>query len=332
MSEFTVAAVQASPFFFDRESSTEKACQLIGEAAQKGACLAAFGENWLPGYPWWLWEYSGSEISEARMAYLENSIEIPSKYIDRICQAAGDHKIDVVMGVAEKDTHTKGTVYQTMLFVGSDGNILGRHRKLKPTEAERLVWGEGDGSGLRTYQRTYACIGGLSCMEHGMMLPGYALASQGLQVHIAAWPFAVWRSGNQALLLSRAQAAHSGCYVIAVGAVWKKENVPKEFRHLNKGGIWDFNKDEGGSCIIDPTGTVIEEISSLEESIITKSISLDAVNFSNTWRDIAGHYSRPDVFQVHIDRRPKESIVFVNEDEVPANQQSLFSDKIDEND
>jgi predicted amidohydrolase len=304
------------------ERSTEKACQLIGEAAQKGAALAAFGENWLPGYPWWLWGYPWNETGEPQYAYLENSVEIPGSYTDRICQAAGDNNIDVAIGVAERDKLTHGTVYNTLLFIGSNGKILGRHRKLKPTSVERLVWGEGDGAGLRTYQRPYARIGGLNCMEHGMMLPAYALAAQGMQVHVAAWPYDVEGLG---LILTQAVAIQSGCYAIAVVANWKKEYVPEPFQHFDEGGIFDFQAEENkriGSCIIDPYGEVIAKVSSNQEAILTATVSLEKITQKHSLIDIGGHYARPDVLQLHIDRKVGDRVVFVGESWAADNKQT----------
>jgi nitrilase len=302
--EFTLAAIQAAPIYLDRNASTDKACRLIEEAAQKGATLAAFGETWLPGYPWWVWLNSEPQIQKARMAYLDSGVEIPSAMTDRICQAAGDAGIDVVIGVAERDPMTRGTIYCTLLFIGREGTILGRHRKLKPTFVERTVWGEGDGSSIRTYERPYGRISGLNCWEHMMMLPGYALVAQGTQIHIAAWPTP--NSGYaRAPVLSRALAAQGCCYVISVGAAWTEESVPEDLIELET-----FMRGEPGSCIIDPRGNILVGIPTTEEeAIITAEGSLEAVMSAKLHCDIAGHYSRPDVLQLYLNRRPLARLV-----------------------
>lgn len=143
--QFKLAAVQAAPIYFDRAASTEKACELIQEAGAKGATLAAFGECWLPGYPF---HVRGTPATAATVApeYLANAVEIPSPTTEQLCEAARQANSDVVIGVAERDARSRGTVYCTLLFIGNDGTILGRHRKLKPTGHERIVWGEGNGS------------------------------------------------------------------------------------------------------------------------------------------------------------------------------------------
>ena len=305
--EFTLAAIQAAPVYFDREASTEKACQLIEEAAQKGATFAAFAETWLPGYPFFHRYPVGSPLwNQAVAAYLANAVEIPSPTTDRLCEAARRVGIDVAIGLVELDARTRGTVYCTLLFIGREGKILGRHRKLKPTLAERMLWGEGDGVGLTVYERHYGRISGLSCGEHSMLLPAYALMSQGTQIHVAAWPFArhVFKFG---LLLSRAFALQGSCYVIAVCNLLGPEDVPEPYHDLVNERADD--QCENGSCIIAPGGEIIASAPASEEMILTASVSLEAVLQSKNVVDVGGHYSRPDVFQLHVDRRPFEPIV-----------------------
>ncbi len=310
--EFTLAAIQAAPVYFDREASTEKACQLIEEAAHKGADIAAFSETWLPGYPFFhpypvhspLW-------NQAVTAYLSSGVKIPSPTTDRLCKAAREAGIDVVIGLVELDSNTNGTVYCTLLFIGREGEILGRHRKLKPTLAERMFWGEGDGVGLGVYERDYGRISGLSCGEHTMLLPAYALIAQGTQIHIAAWPYSRHISDSSpvnGLLMSRAFSVQGNCFVIAVGSLVRPGDVPKAHRDLirtresEKIGV-------GGSCIISPSGNVIATAPASEETILTATVTLETVLQQNVVNDIGGHYSRPDILRLQIDRRPHEQIV-----------------------
>ena len=172
---FTLAAIQAAPVNFDREASTEKACSLIKEAGAKGATVAAFGETWLPGYPFFSYAQTQPLTFRALAEYIANAVEIPSPTTDKLCVAAKSAGVDVVIGIVERDRTSQGTVYCSLLFIGRDGQILGRHRKIKPTYVERAAWGDGDAqpSGAREaicstqrsqllgaqYDATWICIG-----------------------------------------------------------------------------------------------------------------------------------------------------------------------------
>jgi nitrilase len=306
---FKLAAIQAAPVYFDREASTEKACRLIREAGGQGATLAAFSECWLPGYPFFVWRAGQGRLTwKAAADYLANAVEIPSPTTDQLCQAASDAGIDVVIGVAERDSKTQGTVYCTLLFIGSDGSILGRHRKLKPTYRERVAWGEGDGSGLNVYQRPYGRISGLNCWEHNMVLPGYVLMSQGTQIHVAAWPGAegqappapisVW---ERQLLLSRAFASQAAAYVILAGGLLSAEDVPQAYRE------WAY-PTTGDSYIIDPRGEVVAGPVQ-GETILMAEGSMETILAAKAACDVAGHYSRPDLFQLRVNRGTYQRVV-----------------------
>ena len=308
--QFRIAAIQAASIPFDREGSVEKACSLIEAAAEKRAILAAFGEAWLSGYPFFAFNAPSAEYWSATADYYENAIEIPSPSTDKLCRAAQRAGIDVVIGVVERDHATQGTLYCTMLFIGQEGLILGRHRKLKPTNAERAIWGDGDASGLRAHQRAYARISGLNCWDHNMVLPGYALMAQGTQVHVAAWPgrepvsappapISVW---PRQLLLSRAFASQAACYVVLAGGIRRAEHVPEKYRHLH-----GFDHT-GDSYIIDPRGEIIAGPANGEEIIFAEG-SLEAIYAAKAACDVGGHYSRPDIFQLAINRNKPQRIV-----------------------
>ena len=309
-SEFTLAAIQATPVFMDREASTEKACKLIEAAGERGATIAAFSETWLPGYPLFLDTPRGPLWWKAAAQYVASAVEIPSPTTDQLCAAARAAGIDVVIGVVELDSKTRGTTYCTLLFIGRDGNILGRHRKLKPTALERAAWGEGDVAGLRVYERPYGRISGLNCWEHQMMLPGYALAAQGTQIHIAAWPggepdevpakhISIW---PRQLLLSRAYASQAGAYVIVAGGLSSKSDAPAGFEDLN------VPNRKGSSYIIDPRGEIIAGPAEGEEILLAKG-SMEAVCAAKFGADIGGHYSRPDQLQLHINGQPLDRLI-----------------------
>jgi len=300
---FSLAAIQASPVYYDRDASTEKACSLIAEAGKKGATLAAFGESWLPGFP--LFAHTTDSFDpdywNAAANYIDSAVEVPSPTTDRLCEAAKNAAIDVVIGIAERDRDTRGTVYCSLLFIGRSGDLLGVHRKLKPTFRERIAWGEGDASGLRVYERPYGRISGLNCWEHNMVLPGYVLMSGGTQVHVAAWPGsegvppAPISYYTRQLFLSQAFASQGACYVILAGGVSTDERLPME----------------GGSCIIDPRGEVIAGPIQGEDILIADG-SRDAIMAAKVAFDVAGHYSRPDLFQLVVNRGSTERVKFRN--------------------
>jgi nitrilase len=300
---FKVAAVQAAPVYFDRDASTEKACRLLRDAGKQGAALAAFGESWLPGYPFFVW---GQATAEMEAAYVANAVPIPSPTTDQLCQAARKAAIDVVIGVAELDPRTHGTVYATLLFISSAGEILGRHRKLKPTKRERTAWGEGDGSSLVTYERDYARISGLNCWEHNMVLPGYTLMDAGTQVHVAAWPGS---ATSRHLFLSQAFASQAAAYVIDVGAIAGPEHATERFRDAAP-------EYPGQSHIIDPRGEIIAGPAE-GETILVADCSLEHVYSAKTYCDVAGHYSRPDIFQVHVNRNTHRRVVDTESSDSP---------------
>jgi predicted amidohydrolase len=228
---------------------------------------------------------------------------------DRLCEAARDAGIDVVIGVAERDTATGGSVYCTLLFIGSEGRILGRHRKIKPTFNERSVWADGDAVGLQAYQRPYGRISGLNCWENNTMLPGYALAAQGTQIHVAAWPgrepaeapaspTPLW---PRQLLISRAFASQAACYVIAVGGMRSHADTPERYRAMSTAEY------SGDSYIIDPRGEIIAGPAQGETILIAEG-SRQAVLAAKAVCDVGGHYSRPDLFQLIVNRNPQERL------------------------
>jgi predicted amidohydrolase len=316
---FRLGAVQAAPVFFDSDASTDKACGLIKSAAEQGVSLAAFGETWISGYPFFVGGPINDLFWEASAAYIASAISVPGPQTDRLCAAAREADIDVAIGVVERDPHTQGSVYCTMLLIGREGVILGRHRKLKPTHNERLIWAEGDAVGLRVHERAYGRISALNCFEHKMVLPGYALMAQGTQIHVAAWPGRepkdpagyLWPKQT---LLSRAFAAQGACYVICAAGIRLREHVPQRYASLS---TYDHT---GESCIIDPRGEIMAGPAE-GETILVADGTLEAVYAAKAAFDVAGHYSRPDIFHLYVDNQPVERVAFSGQYEDSENQQ-----------
>ncbi|MEM9495609.1 MAG: carbon-nitrogen hydrolase family protein [Pseudomonadota bacterium] len=325
-----LAAVQAAPILFDKAASTEKACMLIKEAGEKGADIAAFGETWLPGYPFWVDGQVVDLTWEASAVYLENAIHIPGPETDALCAAARAADVDVIIGVAEKDPFTEGTAYCTALTIGREGKILNRHRKLKPTHAERIIWGDGDGAGLLAVERDYGRISALNCWEHQMMLPGYALVAQGTQFHASLWPG--WerkpRDGEYCWarqhVLSRAFASQAGAYVICAAGLRLKKHIPERWAPL---GDWEHT---GGSAIMDPRGEIIAAAEDGEETILIAEASLDIVRAAKAACDIAGHYSRPDIFNLSVNAAPSREAVTFTDGAAAYDRLEIDDDEIDQ--
>lgn len=320
---FKVAAVQAAPHYLDVPTSVTKACQLIAQAAETGAVVAGFPESWLPGYLFFAAAGASRDWWRAAARYLEASIEVPGPETDRLCAAARDAGIDVVIGVIERDAATHGSVYCTILTIGREGRILGRHRKTRPTHVERAVWADGDADGLIVHQRHYGRLSSLNCWEHNSVLPGYALMTQGPQIHFALWPGREWTPAPPAptalfsrqLLLSRAFASQAGSYVVCVGGLRSKEDVPEEFRHLQT------LDTTGDSAFIDARGEVLAGPVS-GETILVGECDPEVIWAAKVGCDPAGHYGRKDLFEfrVHAGANPfaADAATATDEPELPA--------------
>jgi len=301
----TAAIIQRSPVFLDLAASVDKAIALTEEAARNGARLITFGETWLPGYPAWLdhcsdvalWDHKPSKEVFARLR--QNSVVVPSVETKRLAQLAGDHKLTLILGVNERvETGPgNGTLYNSLLTFDSEGGLVNHHRKLMPTYTERLVWGNGDGTGLTSVATAAGRVGGLICWEHWMPLARQALHIAGEQIHIAVWPTV----HEMHQVSSRHYAFEARCFVLAAGLVMRVKDLPPEFA----APISLADKPEsfllrGGSAIIGPNGRYIVEPCFDQETTIIAQLDLSAVDEERMTLDVSGHYNRPDIvdFQV----------------------------------
>ena len=320
---FIAAAVQAAPVFLDRDATVEKAVRLIGEAAEHGAKLIAFPETWIPGYPGWIFGAAGWDEPRSKRAYarlLENSVEVSSPATDALCRAAREAGAHLVVGIHERDTDfSNGTIYNSLLYVSDRGEILGVHRKLVPTHAERIVWGQGDGSTLHVFDTPLGRLGGLVCWEHWMPLARFAMHAKGEQIHVAAWP----EVPDIHHLASRHYAFEGRCYVICVGSYMTTADLPADFELAEAmGAMGEFGGEAsellpGGSGIIGPDGTWVAGPVSGREEIVYGEIDLGRIAEEQQALDSAGHYNRPDVFSLTVDERPRRQVSWIRADVPP---------------
>jgi nitrilase len=306
-----VAVVQAAPLLFDREASVAKACQLVADAAARGAKLILFPEAFVPAYPRGLGfgTVVGSRSAAGRQTwkrYWANSVDVPGPATEALGAAAREAGAYLVVGVVERDTEfSRGTLYCSMLYFGPQGRILAKHRKLKPTAAERLIWGEGDGSTLAVLDTELGKIGGLICWENYMPLARMALYGKGVELYLA--PTADARDSWQATL--RHIACEGRCFVLGCNQFVTKSMYPAGLEGL--GDLADAPEVlcRGGSAIVSPFGEYVSGPLYDEEGTLIADLDLAEVAQSKFDLDVVGHYARPDVFQLTVNEQPAPPVV-----------------------
>jgi nitrilase len=303
---FTVATVQAAPVFLDRAATTAKACDLILAAGRADARVIAFPEVFIPAYPDWVWAVPAGEagvLADLYATLLDQAVEVPSEITDALCGAAKQAGAYVVIGVNERNVEgSGGSLYNTLLYIGPDGRLLGKHRKLVPTGAERLIWAPGDGSTLAVHNTPWGRLGGLICWENYMPLARYTMYAQGVQLYVAA----TWDRGEPWLATLRHIAKEGRMVVLGCCMVLRKEQLPdgplKE-RFYAGAGDWI---NTGDSAIVDPEGAIVAGPAHEREEILYAQIDPRRLRGSKWMLDVAGHYARPDIFElvVHAEPRP----------------------------
>ncbi|MEC3905453.1 carbon-nitrogen hydrolase family protein [Tamlana sp. 2201CG12-4] len=302
--KFKIAAAQLSPIFLNKEQTVAKACEAIQEAGKKGAKLIVFPEAFISGYPDWVWlipNSKGADLNELYLKLVENAISIPDDMTNKLCKAAKKAGINVVIGIHERNTETSNTsLYNSLLFISDIGTILGKHRKLIPTGGERLIWAQGDGSSLRSYETAIGKIAGLICWENLMPLARNAIYESGTQ--ILASP--TWDKSANWLQSMQHIAREGGFFVISTCMALRLDDIPEEFQFKNlypEGREWI---NVGNSCIIGPKGQIMTGPLEAQEGILYAEIDLQDIIKAKRMFDVVGHYSRPDVFQFSIKSTP----------------------------
>jgi nitrilase len=301
---FVVAAVQQSPIFLDRERTIDCACEWIAAAAAQGAKLVTFPEAFVPAYPLWVWSVPAGQTHALRALYaelLDQAVTIPSAGVDRLRDAARTAGCVVAIGINERNAEASGTsLYNTLLFIGADGELLGSHRKLIPTAGERLVHAFGDGSTLVAYDTPLGRIAGLICWENYMPLARQALYNVGTQLYVAP----TWDRGEPWLSTLRHIAKEGRVYVIGCCSAMRPEDIPDRLTfkgELKPSATGWLNP--GDSVIVDPDGKIVAGPMHEEQGILYAEIDPQRITGSRWQLDVAGHYARPDVLELVIHKR-----------------------------
>lgn len=305
-----VAAVQTAPVFLDTATTVDKACALIAEAAGNGAKLVAFPEVFVAGYPYWNWLMTPIEGSAWFDRLCRAAITVPGPETDQLCEAARTHGCVVVIGVNERAAHSVATLYNTNLIIGADGTLIGRHRKLVPTWAEKLTWAGGDGSSLKVYDTAVGPLGTLACGENTNTLARFALLSAGELVHVAnyiALPVAPASYDMAAAIRIRA-TAHSfegKLFTIVACSTVSEEIIAAMSAERPENRELLVRKNSAFSGVIDPYGNLVGEPLIDDEGIVYAEIDLGQCIQPRQMHDITGGYNRFDIFDLRVDRRPR---------------------------
>ena len=310
--EFRAAIVQRPAVLLDRAASTERVLAGIEEVVGSGATLAVFPEAYLPGYPDYIWRLSPGEDFELSQRIhgrlVEQAVDIGAGHLDPITDAARAHGLTIVLGIHERDTeYSRATLFNTVVTIGPDGSVLNRHRKLVPTNPERMVWSPGDGAGLRVMETPLGRLGGLICWENYMPLARFALYAQGVEIYVAP----NWDEGDGWVSSMRHIALEGRCWVLGAGYSTRAADIPPDFPDRDR--LYpdpDEWINQGDSVIVAPDGTIVAGPLRGEHGILTADIDPALSGASHYTLDTAGHYNRPDVFQLRVDRSRRRQVSF----------------------
>ncbi|WP_158974513.1 carbon-nitrogen hydrolase family protein [Cellulophaga sp. L1A9] len=308
-----VALAQIAPVWLDKEATLKKIETSIAEAAAQKAELIVFGEALLPGYPFWLaltdgaaWDLKVNK--EIHAHYVRNAIQVEAGELDSVCNLAKEHSIAIYLGIMERAKNRGGhSIYCSLVYINELGEIKSVHRKLQPTYDERLTWAPGDGNGLQVHPLKEFTVGGLNCWENWMPLPRTALYGLGENLHIAVWP----GSDHNTKDITRFIARESRSFVISVSSLMKKTDFPKATPHIE--AILEKSSEvlaNGGSCIAGPDGEWLVEPVLDTEGLIYHTLDFNRVYEERQNFDVVGHYSRPDVTKLTVNRERQSTVAY----------------------
>jgi nitrilase len=307
-----IAVVQRPPVLLDRGRTLHAAVAAVAEAARGGAKLVVFPEAFVPGYPVWIWRLKpGADMGLAGTLHarlLDNAVSLRRGDLDALCAAAKENALTVVCGMHERDEDfSRSTLYNTVVVIGPDGTILNRHRKLMPTNPERMVWGMGDASGLQVVDTPCGRVGTLLCWESYMPLARYALYAQGVEIYVAP----TYDAGESWVGTMQHVAREGGCWVVGSGLAMKASDIPESFPERAR--LYPDPEEwvnPGDSVVVAPGGKIEAGPLSRQTGILYAEIDAARCGSARRTLDVAGHYSRPDVFELHVNRRPRQPVAF----------------------
>ena len=306
-----VAVIQRPPVLLNRRATIEIVLTSIDEAAGQGASLLVFPEAYVPGYPTWIWRLrpggDGALSGEIHARLRDNAVDLDGGDLQPVQDAAAKHRVTVVIGINERDSRFSGTtLFNTVVVIGPDGAVLNRHRKLMPTNPERMVWGMGDASGLRVVDTPAGRLGSLICWESYMPLARYALYAQDIEIYIAP----TWDTGESWLATMRHIAKEAGCWVIGTATAMQGSDLPADFPERDRLYTGDEWINDGDAVVIKPMGEIAAGPHNRQKGILYAEIDPEAARRARRSLDVSGHYSRPDIFSFSVDRKPLPPVTF----------------------
>jgi nitrilase len=312
-----IAVVQESPVFLDRKRTIDKAVALVHRAANSDANLVVFPEAFISGYPAWIWrlrpggDWGKCEVLHQRM--VESAVKMDRDDLLPLLSAARESSLSVVCGINELDGQTSGaTLYNSVVVIDSNGNVVNHHRKLMPTNPERMVWGFGDGSGLKVVQTSSGKVGTLICWENYMPLARYSLYAQGVEMYVAP----TYDSGEGWLGSMQHIAREGRCWVINCGVALENSDIPDDFP--DRDALYPQSEawiNPGDSAVIAPGGEIVAGPLHEEKGIVYAEVDIAKAILAKRALDVTGHYSRPDVFSLEVNRSKQSPIAFIDRDE-----------------
>jgi nitrilase len=316
MDTIKVGLVQMAPVWLNREHTLEKAIKYLHQAGKEGCHLVVFGEAIVPGYPFWVERTDGARFNstvqkEIHAHYQNQAVQIESGHLDPICNTASKYGMAIYLGTIERPADRGGhSLYCSLVYIDAEGNIRSIHRKMMPTYEERLVWSTGDGQGLQVHSLGPFTVGGLNCWENWMPLSRTALYGLGEDLHVAVWP----GSQRNTYDITKFIAKESRSFVISVSGLMRKKDILPDLPHsqLMKENFEGVQAD-GGSCLAGPDGEWIIEPVLEEEGLFTAVISHQDVREERQNFDPAGHYSRPDVTRLIVNRERQKLVEFTHD-------------------